>query len=197
MSKVSMDQVAKYIIYVAKEKELPVTGVHFTCILYLICQSLIKEGRLTRSNFYNFYFSGYLSSEYTTFNHLSGIEEYRLICESKRIPELEDKYISILSNLCVNDFTLFASIRNNSYLMNKVYSGKELIIGYSDLEKEYFSSENNYNYNDYKVDLTVTFKAPWYLTKEENYDKLKESIINSIKEGQVSISSLKTKESKG
>jgi len=45
----------------------------------------------------------------------------------------------------------------------------------------------------YKVDLTVTFKSPWYLSKEENYDKLKESIINSIKEGNMGIYSLTTK----
>lgn len=196
MEKVNMDQVVQYIMYVAKKEELPVSGVSFTIILYLLCQSLIKEGRLKSKGFYNFCYSGYLSSDYATYNHLAGISDYGVFCEPKNVPELEDKYISILSNLCVNPFTIFEAIKDKSYLMNKVYSGKIITIGYSELENEYFSNEINSDC-EYKVDLTVTFKAPWYLSKEENYDKLKESIINSIKEGNISISSLTTKEIKG
>ncbi|QBJ03415.1 hypothetical protein HWC08_gp065 [Lactobacillus phage 521B] len=196
MEKVTMDQVVQYIMYVAKKEELPVSGASFTIILYLLCQSLIKEGRLKSKGFYNFYYSGYLSSDYTMYNHLAGIGDYGVFCEPKNVLDLEDKYISIFSNLCVNPFTILEAIEDKSYLMNEVYSGKIITIGYSELEKEYFSSEINSDC-EYKVDLTVTFKAPWYLSKEINYDRVKESIINSIKEGNMSISSLTTKEIEG
>ena len=195
MNKVTMDQVVQYIMYVATKENLVVNVVNFTCTLYLVCHSLIKEGRLKSTNFYSFSYSGYLSTRYVWEHHLSGIEDYRVIYEGNDIPELEDKYLSILSNLSTDGFILFGAIRNTSYLMNKVYSGKKLTIGYSELEKESFYDKASSDC-EYKVDLTVSFKAPWYLSKQENFDRLRESIINSIKEGNMDMLSLNLKKVK-
>lgn len=192
MEKVTMDQVAQYIMYVANKKGIVVNSVNFTNTMYLICYSLIKEGRLKSTNFYSFYYSGYLSTSYTWEHHLAGIDDYRVIYEGNYISELEDKYINILSNLSTDEFVLFGLIKDNSYLMNSIYSGKKLTIGYSELEKENFSREIPSDC-EYKVDLTVSFKVPWYLNKKENFDKLQEAIISNIKEGNVSYTSVATR----